>query len=105
MKVLSSSNKLFWFTNILSEPEGGQYRDKGPIDISIPKTKSGGGLFEGAALIIEKSNYSYNKLNYYICNKLQKSQDGQQYHCKHLLTCSAQLEAFQKVLEKMAEKP
>ena len=34
-----------------------------------------------------------------------KTQDGNEYHCKHKVTCPSQLEAFKKVLEKMAEKP
>ena len=98
-KVLSSSNKVNWYI-IYWNQWGRHNREKEPTDISRPKTKGGKGLLEGGALIIGRFNYIYK-----FPNLLQTSQDGQQYHCKHLLTCSAQLEAFQKVLEKMAEKP
>ena len=31
--------------------------------------------------------------------------DGKPYQCKHAFNCPYQLEAFKKVLQKMAEKP
>ena len=31
--------------------------------------------------------------------------DGKPYQCKHAFSCPYQLEAFKKVLQKMAEKP
>ena len=80
--------------------EGSILEKRNPLIFLDPPKKVVGVYSEGGALIIGMHNYIY-KFPYL----LQTSQDGQQYHCKHLLTCSAQLEAFQKVLEKMAEKP
>ena len=35
----------------------------------------------------------------------KKNDDGKPYQCKHAFNCPYQLEAFEKVLQKMAEKP
>ena len=36
---------------------------------------------------------------------LKMNDDGKPYQCKHAYNCPYQLEAFKKVLQKMAEKP
>ena len=42
-----------------------------------------------------------NKLLYFF----KVNDDGKPYQCKHAFNCPYQLEAFKKVLQKMAEKP
>ena len=80
--------------------EGGILEERNLLIFLDPKKRRRQGFIRRGALIIGRHNYIYK-----FPNLLQTTQDGQQYHCKHLLSCSAQLEAFQKVLEKMAEKP